>query len=496
MRIVYRVVFVIMLTIPCASAYAQDMLGSTLGNYAGVNSLQLNPSALHNSKSYLDIHLIGLDFFVQNNYLYMPKSEYRFGNFYKSGYEWPTHTEDYVSEQRIFYHYTNLKYKNAYVQARIDGPGAMLVWGHQAFAVSTAVRTITSAVNLPYELANFIYLGLSYTPQQNINYADHGPIKASAMSWAEIGLSYSNTFHARGFNTLSVGISLKRLLGLGGMYLNARNLDYIVPNDSTFDISNMDADIGLSLPVDYNSNTALTSPLFKGGGFGVDLGMTYTRLAHYHEDQYFNTLCAQKYEDYRYRIGVALIDIGGIRFSDNATRMKIDNQSSYWTNVNSLKFTSINQFLDTLSYQFYGDNTSAYAGDNFTLWLPSALSVQFDYHVQRSWYVNASLIYGFPLSKSAINRPAELSVTPRYEAGWFEASMPVSLYNWQLARIGLALRVYGITIGTDKLGGYLHFSDFTGLDFYMSFKFYFEKGKCRNKGPVHCGGNEQKKYKH
>ena len=52
--------------------------------------------------------------------------------------------------------------------------------------------------------------------------------------------------------------------------------------------------------------------------------------------------------------------------------------------------------MDTISYQFYGDNTSAYAGDQFKVWLPSALSVQFDYHYLGPWYVNASLIYGFP----------------------------------------------------------------------------------------------------
>jgi hypothetical protein len=478
------------------SLSAQEMLGTTLGNYSGINGIQLNPSSLHNSKSYLDIQLFGLDIFLQNNYLYMQKSDYRFSNFFKSGYELPTHKEEYGTEVRNFYHYNNLRDKNAFVQQRINGPGAMLIWGHHAFGLSTAVRTVVSMVNVPQDLANFIYLGLSYTPQQNINYSDNGPIRANVMSWGEIGLTYSNTFFARGYNVLSAGVSVKRLLGLGGMYLKARNLEYIVPNDSTIEIKNVDADIGLALPVNYTNNTVLTSPLFKGGGFGIDLGVTYTRLAHYHQTEYFNTLCAQPYEDYLYRIGVALIDIGGISFKNNAVMMKIDNQNSYWTDVNSLKFNSIGQFLDTLSYQFYGNNTSAYTGDRFTLWLPSALSVQFDYHLQKNWYVNTSLIYGFPMGTGAISRPAELSVTPRYETRWFEASMPVSLYNWQLTRIGLAMRIYGLTIGTDKIGGFFHINDFTGLDFYMSLKLFFNKGNCRNKGPVHCGGMESKKIKY
>jgi hypothetical protein len=483
----FKLVLPVLLLIPGFSADAQYMLGTTLGNYAGVNSIQLNPSALHNSKSYLDIQLLGMDVFVQNNYLYMQKSDYRFSNFFKSGYEWPTHQEDYGPEVRNFYHYTNHRYKNAFVQNRINGPGAMLIFGKHAVALTTAVRTAVSANRLPYELANFIYLGLNYTPQQNINYHDFGPIRVSGMSWGEIGLSYSNVLYARGFNVLSAGITVKRLMGLGGMYLNAKDLDYTVLNDSTVDIKNLDAQIGLAIPVDYNTNTALTKPLFKGGGFGVDVGVTYTRLLHHHQEQYYNSLCAQPYEDYLYRVGVALVDIGGINFTNNATLMKIDNRGSYWQNLPSMKFTSIQQLLDTISYKFYGNSTSAFAADHFTLWLPSALSAQFDYHLSDFWYVNASLIYGFPLGRGGMVRPAELAITPRYESGWFEVNMPVSLYNWQLARIGMSVRIYGITVGTEKIGGFLHVSDFTGLDFYMSLKWSFDKGNCRIKGPVHCG---------
>jgi hypothetical protein len=463
-----------------------------MGNYAGLNSLQVNPSALHNSKTYLDIQLLGIELFVQNNYLFMDKDDYRFRNFFNPGYEWPTHQEEYGVEERIFYHYPTTSHKNAFVKSRFDGPGAMLLWGRHAFALSTALRTVTSMTHIPDDLANFIYLGLNYPPQQNIRYTDHGPIRGSAMSWGEIGLSYSYLFHARGFDQWSAGISIKRLLGLGGFFVNAKQLEYVIPNDSTIDIKNMDATLGVALPLDYTTNEALTSPLIKGGGFGADVGVTYTRLAHYHREQYVNSLCAQQYEDYIYRIGVALIDVGGIKFTNNATRMKIDNRSSYWSNVTSLNTSSIGQFLDTLSYQFYGDYTSAYDGNRLTLWLPSALSVQFDYHLQKHWYVNASLIQGFPLAKAAVTRPAELSVTPRYESGWFEASLPVSLYNWQQPRLGLALRIYGITIGTDKLGGFFHFSDFTGMDFYMSLKFSFNKGSCRDKGPAHCGEEKAK----
>jgi len=496
MRLNRFIALVLILLLKNISVSGQEMLGTTLGNYAGINGLQLNPSALHNSKTYLEIQLLGMDVFVQNNYLYMKKSEYRFTNLFKSGYQWPTHPEDYGTEVRNFYHYSSTTHKNAFVQTRVNGPGAMLIWGPHAFALTTSVRTVVSLVNVPYDLANFIYLGINYKPQQNITYNDHGPIKATGLSWAEIGISYSNTFYARGFNILSGGISVKRLLGVGGMYINTNQLNYNIPNDSTVDIKNMTAEMGFSLPINYDANTPMISPLFKGGGFGVDAGITYTRLTRPHQTQYFNSLCAQPHEDYLYRVGVALIDVGGIDFSNNAVKMKIDNRPSYWENVTGMKFGTINQFLDTISYKFYGNTTSAYAGNHFTLWLPSALSAQFDYHFREYWYVNASLILGFPISKAAISRPAEVSIAPRYETRAFEASMPISFYNWQLARMGLAIRYYWLTVGTDKLGGFFHFSDLTGFDFYFSLKLFFNKGNCHEKGPVHCGSTEPKKIRY
>lgn len=487
---------IFILTIQAGNICAQSMYGTTLGNYSGVNSIQLNPGAMHNSRVYLDIQLLGTDVFLQNNYLYISKNDYRFSNFFKSGYELPTHSEEYSVEERSLYHYNNTRLKNGFVQSRINGPGAMLLWGKHAFALTTAVRTVVGARNVPYEVANFSWLGLSYQPQHNINYLDRIPVRASGASWVEIGVSYANTFYARGFNHFSAGISIRRLMSFGGFYLHTRDLNYIIPDDSTINVKNMEAEIGVALPIDYQTNAINTDKLFKGHGFGFDVGITYKRLVRYHQDQYFNSLCAQPYEDYLYRIGVALIDIGGIRYNNNAVKMNIRNRSSYWENVNHMNISNIDDFMDTLSYKFYGDTVSAYSGDKFTLWLPTALSMQFDYHIDEHWFVNSSFIYGISVARGTMVRPAELSVTPRYETGAFEVNLPVTLYNWTQPRIGLSVRIYNLTVGTEKLGGFFHFSNFTGMDLYFSLKLFFNKGNCRLKGPVHCGTEKYKATKY
>ncbi len=471
-------------------AEGQSMYGLVLDNYAGVNSVQLNPSAMRNSKTWLDIQFVGVGGFLQNNYLYQQKSDYKFSHFFQSGYEWPTHYEGYGSEVRIFEHYGTMKPKSAYIDTRVNGPGAMLIWGKHAFAITSAIRNIISAHQMPYELANFIYLGLNYRPQQKINYQDNRPFSVAQMAWAEVGLSYAYEVYGGGFSRIDAGLSVKRLFGYTGTYAAVDNINYTVIDDSTLQINNLKAEMGLSWPIDYSSDQVSGATAFRGGGWGVDLGVTYTRLIKPHQNEYFTRLCAQHYEDYLYRLGVSLIDVGGIRFNTNAQKLSVDNRSSYWESLTRIKFRSIDHILDTISYKFYGDTNSARVADKFTLWLPSALSVQFDYHLTKFTYVNASFIFPVSFAKASVSRPAELTITPRYESGWLEVSLPVSLYDWYLPRVGLAVRAYGFTIGCDKLGGFFNFSDFTGLDVYFSIKYFLGKGSCHKRDKGRCGNLE------
>ena len=368
----------------------------------------------------------------------------------------------------------------------------MLVWKNHAFAINTSLRSVFSMRQIPYEIVNFSYWGLNYKPQQKVSYSDNVPFGGSAMVWGEIGLAYAYTLYAHGFNKLSAGINIKRLFSAGGFYLDVDNIDYTVLNDSTVDIRNMDARMGFSLPVDYLTNDLDFSKKIKGGGFSGDIGFTYTRLSPFHRDQYFTSLCSRTYEPYRYRIGIALIDFGAIRFNYNAQKLSVDNRASYWDHITRFDYTSISQLLDTLSMKFYNDTTSLYLGTEFLLWLPGAISAQFDYHFSEHWYLNTSMVIGLKIGRHSIIRPSAISITPRYESAWFEASIPVSFYDYRWPRVGVSLRFFGFTMGTDNIGGFFNFKDFTGLDFYFSIKYFINAGKCRRtKVLLHCIGDQK-----
>jgi len=467
---------------------AQEMLGTSLGNWAGISSVQINPSAMNGSKQYLDIQLAGMDLFLQNNYLYLDKSEFVLWDIFKPGFVLPSHDEDYGTEVRNFYRYDNNRLKDVFINLRVNGPGAMLIWKKHAFGLHTAFRSVSSVTNLPLDLANFLYLGLNYKPQQGITYQSDKRFGMAQMTWFEAGISYGYQVYARQFNRLDAGLSVRKLFGIAGLYAVIDRIDYMVPDDSTLQVNDLDAVYGFSLPLDYNSNpiAVSTDPLFAGGGWGFDLGVTYTRLKKPYQPDYADRLCEQKYDDYLYRIGVSLIDLGGITFKDRAATYAIENQSSYWENLTSFDFQTIAQLMDTISYQFYGDPDATYEDDRYTMWLPSAFSVQADYHHYRNWYINGSLIFPFQLSKVSVHRPAMLAITPRYETRWFEASLPVSLYDWYQLRLGLAMRFYFLTIGTEKLGPFFGLGNFNGMDLYFSIKIPFAKGVCRRRSSETC----------
>ena len=449
------------------------MWGVVNGNYAGINSTLINPAGIMHSKLYLDVNLVTADLFFENNAFYIHKEDYKPIAFLR-GDDIPEYGKDGLP----FDYYRNEQRKNLHLNTFVMGPSFSIARGDDAFGFRTAFRTVVSGRQIPYEIIPFAYEGLNYEPQHNINYNDEA-LRLTGMGWTEIGISYARTLQRRGPDHLSAGITAKFLLGMAGTYLDAPNLDYIVNNDSTLNIRNIRAEFAYAAPDD--------GPLFNGTGFSVDLGIIYEKKSRGYASYRAKKLCRVPYEDYKYRLGISLLDLGIMNFKSNAQRHNYDDVGVFWMNVDTVNFRDMDSFLGMLSNEFYGDPNASLRSNRMRMIMPAALSMQFDYHYRAQWYLNASLVQPIMNSKSYIYRPAQLSVTPRYETQYLEFSMPLSLYDYRYPRIGLAARFWFLTIGTDKLLGFFNLTDFTGMDVYVSLKFNFLKGKCRQKS-YHCEG--------
>ena len=481
-----KVVILIFVFCSFSVAHSQEMLGIVNSNYAGSNGAMINPSSIVNSKLFMDINLISGNVFVQNNFLHMDSEDYNLIYYLQSDPIFPK----YGRHNQSFDHYIDEKMRHAYSNIRLNGPSAMVVNNNHAFALHTAVRTTISIYRMPFEIANFTYEGLNFPPQFNINYLDND-FRFCAMAWGEIGLTYANIFYKNYLNQWSAGITVKRLLGYGGVFIKGDDLDYVVFNDRTIDIRNINTKMGVSLPLNYDDNSFPEGSNIKGGGFGFDIGVNFHKKKRGYDNRKYRRLCTQPYKDYYYRIGVSLLDIGAIKFTENAEEHIFKNGSEYWERVDTLAFVDIHNLTNIISNRLLGSPTASLNKNEITMILPTAFSLQFDYHYAKNIYFNSTLIYPVAFKNSYFRRPPQISVTPRYESPAFELSIPLSLYRWTTPRIGISARYHFLTIGTDKLGGFFGLNDFTGMDIYFSVKINFRKGNCLNfKRNIDCQNME------
>ena len=476
----FRYAIIVVLAILTTTARSQEMLGVISGNYAGVNSTLINPSLIHNSKLYLDVNLLTADVFHQNNYLYIARDEYKFINFFKNDYTYPTHPLDNGSGDRPLYTNDNTSNKHSYSQLRVIGPSAMLQVNDHAFAIQMGTRVTNVVKDLPYDMANYFYYGLGYLPQRQIRYSNEEEFISTTMTWSEIAFTYALILKKFYKNKWTAGVTVKGLIGHGGSYINGYYADYTVLDGSTIDIHRLDMDMGYALPVDYNTNEFLPGGLMKGSGVGFDLGVTYQRNKRGHSNMKYRKLCQQQFDAYDYRIGFSLLDFGSVKFTDNAQLYQFADGQALWENVDSLfrTYDNLNEISEALSDKFCGDPGCAMTAREFSIALPAAVSVQFDYHYRNAIYLNATWVQPVRLGKAYIYRPSVLAITPRYETGALGFMLPVSLYDYRNPRIGAAVRFYNFTVGTDKILGFFNLTNFTGLDLYVSVKLFIPKGNC------------------
>jgi hypothetical protein len=368
---------------------AQEMLGIVNSSYAGISGSVINPAVTVTSPFYIDINLVSADLFVENNYVYLAKEEYRFKRFFSKNPVFPTHGAD---NNMIAYDYYTTQDKKAYSSNRVLGPSFSVTVGRHSFGVVSGARAVMSAKNIPYDIAKFGFEQFEYIPQFDINFVDKRNIYVSALGWAEVGFNYSYVIKQNGPDSWAAGFTIKDLKGYGGGYMNTENVDYVMLEHDTLIVHSLTANAGYSLPLNYETNKLDKNPLFKGKGVGLDLGVIYQKKKRYVRNERFNSLCAQSYIPYHYKIGVSLLDIGRVKFKQNAEKLVFDNVATYWPGISSVEYSNMRNMTDMLSNQFYGNPTELIQGNEIRIALPTALSVQADLNYYRNWYINGTMV--------------------------------------------------------------------------------------------------------
>ena len=441
--------------------------GISGSNYQALQNAVVNPSSLSNSKKSFDIQLIGGHLGFQNNYIFIPKADNRFGNKINLAanafqLEFPGFfDEDYIFDDRIT---PSPKYGN--LNLRISGPGFMYSWGNSKIALSFSSRLVISGKNIPYDVAKFAYERRHYPSLHQTRHDHNGSISLATASWMEIGITYSAIKDLNRNFQFAAGFGIRRLFGLHGIVMQSNNLSYTMINSDSLHVYRLKGSLGIALPIDYDNNRFLDpANAVQGKGFAVDAGITVIKTAS--NSRYKLTAPAGAYTDYEYRIGISLLDIGLIHYNGNSGMMHFDGVSGLWPGLDSLKTNSVNKLKEEIRSVF-SESGNISETNAFNLWLPSALGLKFDYYIGRNLYVNALWIQNLSINDIQLAQPSVISITPRFESSFFEMALPLSLRHYHEVHLGLVLRAGILTIGTNRIGGFLGFNDFEGFDFFFS----------------------------
>lgn len=466
-----------------------ELFGTSSSNYSGVNSVLLNPSAMHNQKTWLSFNFLAGDLFLHTDFIYLDKDEFKLTDLLDPNFAIVEHPTGYGTDERAFYSYDRESNTSFDQSLRMIGPSIMLTYNQHALAITSGMRVQTTIRNLSPDLANVLAYGFSYFPQHQKEFQVDN-FSGTSMAWGEIGFSYAYRMNKESFDGWSFGISIKRLLGVGGGYLDVNESTYSLIDSENINVENQQAEIGFSLPIDFDTNDYISNSLTTGKGWAMDLGFTYQSLLKRQPKLNAQKFCEQPIVNYKYRIGVALLDFGSISFKENAQTHSFTNSTQAEGDMAGVDLESVNQIIGLISEQFYGSATASLVDNSMRIALPTALSVQADYNTQvANIYWNASLIYGIPFQGAALRRPSQLTIAPRYETKFLEFSAPISFYQFKYPHIGLYARIGPFGFGSDWFTTLLGNQDFHGMDFYFSFKFQLKKDNCRSKKSIRdaCG---------
>ncbi len=447
--------------------YAQESYGPLSSNYSPTNSVHINVTSMLDAKTWLDINIVGVGTYFNNNLLALKKTTYIkvVNNILQSDFD----------KKDLFFNQGNNKY-HFYNRTFVQVLSGTWNKGDHAIGLSIGGYSYTSIRNYNDPVAKFIENGVSPFIEQHLQNYSLKNFRATSIGYGELKLSYANTLIKKHKNMLMFGLSYKKIFPLVGAAINLRNLEYRINNDTLLDVTNLKGDIMGSAQPEISMK----------GGWGVDLGFTYQKMEKSCRSYYPNSKkggCSRNY--YIYKIGISINDIGYAKFNPNN-----NNYHAFDLSLSDFNYKRIDSDLNESNFpNFISDletNTTGVVKKPNKVSLPTHLSVQYDLKLYKTFlYVNATWVQSIPHRKNtfSIRRANSIVVTPRIETKLFDFALPLSLYEYSKPQLGANLRFYFLTIGTDKLLNYFIKSNIYGADFYFYLKVpLFKNPKCKNRG--------------
>lgn len=451
------------------SLSAQDYLGYSYSNYAGIAGASYNPATLADNNYSLDILLVGASVEAGNNYV---------------GFKRSMLNQDGITSADLYRRDRNTK-KAVFFRNEILLPGVMFSNDKYGWGVDLKMRTYINVDGVGQPLAHLLITEFEapdyYQPYKNKH------IGITGLSWFEIGGTYARTIFKGAEHFVSVGARPKFLLGAGAMYAFVNNLSYEFTSDSTVIMPAADLNFGHSDNIGFNPGS------YSFGfnpGLGVDGGLIYEHRPEELQERDKESKNPRPWpgirnrEEYLYRIGLSLTDLGFIHFRKGQLSDHYTANSQNWDidddALDATAPTPVNASFDDFV-------TGSEAGEHLWMRLPLAFNANFDYRIRKNLYVNGSAFSAIYLRGNdgkKVHELTRLTVTPRWDARWVGLWTPVSFSRLGNVTLGTGVRLGPLVVGTnDILMWAFKNKKFHSADAYFLLKVpLFPVGKGNGKG--------------
>jgi len=434
----------------CQQAVGQERAGLAYGQYSGINAASLNPAYSLNYEHNWNLQLWGGHFFGETDYATITNSNF-FSLLTASADDILVRTfrdevVDRAYPMEVLFNEVGSTFID--IKAEALGPAFMMnLHNGLVVGVSTRGRALGASYGIPAQLNYYTSSIIEADETYQIEKA-HG---ASA-GFIELDLHASK----RMSRYLNAGATLKLMRGYEAFWAS-NNIDFTFTefNEDNVDfLSDGDFTISHSEPIEGTIEG-------KGFGLGMDLGVTLGGLW-----------------GKGTQLGVSLLDVGYIRYNGvsrdygfNPDQVLIINA---YTNL-----TTVPEVDSLLSVDFTVTDSS----NHFIVQLPTALSIQYQQKLTNKISVAGHWTQRVNVFKNQIARSNSINVTGVYDSKHLSAFLPVTLYNYHSLRIGAAVRLGILTVGTDHLMSMFGESELSGADFYMNIQLYPFKKEKKNLFP-------------
>lgn len=447
--------------VACTSLAAQERFGLLHSNYGGTDIGVLNPARSAGQWPWLDVRLVGADAFVRNSLVAWSGRQDPLLSELSTGFAT-------ASEGRLVMRSVDLsRMHRATVSVNASGPGVSLALGRGTIGLGIRSRAYISASGVSPALGNFIYEGLGYAPQHGVRYNDTS-LRLMGAAWSEVGLTYAHILKSEGFGVWSAGVSARYVLGHAAGAFQFTDLDYTVHDTARLDIHAVTARYGFAPPA-----------MRAGTGWGADVGVVYERTlseADGHRPHKGGSGCTPL--RYRYRVGVSLVDLGGIRFghADAGTLSAGSLSIPDHDDMGVRGFEGVDSLLATA--------TSWSRTKGMRSGLPTAISLQYDQRIVDHAYIGFAAVQSLSGKNSLrLRRAAAVSIAPRYETRYVEVALPITVHEYDVTApsVGFMLRFHGIVVGSDHIMPLISERDVHAMDLYVRIRWMiFRSPACRS----------------